>query len=111
MSRLQSFSKESFATAVERVVKRIPKGSVLSYGTVAVHAGFPGAARAVGSLMKKNHDPSIPCHRVIRGDGRCGEYNGGGETQKAQRLHQEGVVLERKILGGQIIWRVRGYRN
>lgn len=79
-----------FQQAVHRVVRAIPKGSVLSYGQVAEAAGFPGAARAVGTLMSKNFDPSIPCHRVIRSDGSLGPYNRGGESVKRELLKQEG---------------------
>lgn len=78
-----------FTVAVHRVVQGIPLGETRTYGQVAELAGFPGAARAVGSLMRANHDPNIPCHRVIRGDGRPGEYNRGGERVKARLLRDE----------------------
>ncbi len=82
-----------FEKSVLRVVSEIPRGSVLSYGEVARRAGFPGAARAVGTLMKKNHDPNIPCHRVICSDGYVGEYNTGGSMIKMKKLKLEGVSL------------------
>lgn len=81
-----------FARSVRKVVASIPKGQVLSYKEVAVRAGFPGAARAVGTLMKNNYDPSIPCHRVICSDGRLGQYNR-GEKRKAMLLEEEGVKI------------------
>lgn len=68
----------------------------MSYGEVARRAGFPGAARAVGSLMAKNFDPCIPCHRVIRSDGRPGEYNRGGEREKRRLMLLEGVRFSPK---------------
>ena len=95
-----------FSQAVHEVVAHIRKGTVLSYADVAKQAGFPGAARAVGSLMRKNHDPRIPCHRVIRSCGRIGAYNRGGEEGKANLLMQEGVPLERKIRSGKSVWSV-----
>lgn len=95
-----------FSQAVHEVVVRIRKGTVLSYADVAKQAGFPGAARAVGSLMRKNHDPGIPCHRVIRSCGRIGAYNRGGEEGKARLLMQEGVLLDKKIHAGRSIWSV-----
>src|SRR3989344_6670473 len=55
----------SFAERVREAVRRIPKGQTRSYGDVACAVGRPGAARAVGTVMKNNYDPSIPCHRVI----------------------------------------------
>ena len=66
----------SFKDKVLRVVKNIPKGKTLSYKEVAKGAGSPNAFRAVGSIMKENKDKNIPCHRVIRSDGRVGKYNG-----------------------------------
>ncbi len=66
----------SFREKVLRAVKRIPKGSTASYKEVAEAAGCPGAYRAVGTIMKHNTDPSVPCHRVIRSDGSLGGYNG-----------------------------------
>lgn len=81
-----------FVGAVTRVVRAIPRGQVMSYGAVATQAGFPGASRAVGTLMKKNFDPSIPCHRVICSDGRVGAYNRGRE-KKIALLLAEGVSI------------------
>jgi O-6-methylguanine DNA methyltransferase len=78
------------------VVRSIPKGSVMTYQEVAAKAGSPGASRAVGSLMKANHDPSIPCHRVVRSDGSIGEYNrAGGSKTKWSRLEEEGVDMSK----------------
>ncbi|OGI14271.1 MAG: 6-O-methylguanine DNA methyltransferase [Candidatus Moranbacteria bacterium RIFCSPHIGHO2_01_FULL_54_31] len=82
----------SFSEKVLAVVKKIPKGKTLSYAEVARRAGSPGASRAVGSLMKQNFDPAIPCHRVIRSDGSLGEYNRGGTKAKARKLRAEGVL-------------------
>lgn len=84
-----------FTRAVHRVVRAIPLGETRTYGQVAELAGYPGAARAVGSLMKANTDPDIPCHRVVRGDGRPGEYNRGGERVKARLLAEELVLSTR----------------
>ena len=82
----------SFAEKVWQVVCRIPEGKVLSYGMVATQAGFPGAARAVGTLMKQNFDPARPCHRVIRADGTLGQYNRGAAA-KERLLRTEGIVI------------------
>lgn len=83
----------SFRARVLAVVRKIPRGSVLSYGEVAKRAGSPRAARAVGSIMRENHNPNIPCHRVIRSDGEIGGYNGGEEMKRAL-LRAEGYVGE-----------------
>jgi O-6-methylguanine DNA methyltransferase len=81
-----------FAEKVYAVVARIPKGKTLTYGQVAKKAGKPGAARAVGSLMAKNYRPNVPCHRVIRSDGRIGNYNRGGQSRKTELLREEGFL-------------------
>lgn len=96
---------KTFADRVRKIVKQIPQGSVLSYKQVAEAAGSPRAFRAVGTIMKYNHDPSIPCHRVIRSDGKMGEYNGGREI-KRKLLHSEGwrnKKSRRKFLASQLL--------
>lgn len=81
----------SFQKRVYEVVKKIPKGEVLSYQQVAELAGSPGASRAVGNALNKNHDPLVPCHRVIRSDGKTGGYNG-GVLKKVALLKKEGYI-------------------
>ena len=76
-SRQASFSERVYA-----IVAKIPKGSVMTYQQVAAKAGSPHAARAVGNLMKNNYNPKIPCHRVVRSDGKIGDYNRGGSERK-----------------------------
>lgn len=68
---------KTFEEKVLLIVKKIPKGEVLTYKETARHAGSPRAWRAVGNILKKNYDPAIPCHRVIRSDGTPGGYNRG----------------------------------
>lgn len=96
--------RKNFSEAVSLVVASIPKGTTLSYAAVAKKAGFPGAARAVGSLMRKNIDRKIPCHRVIRSDGRIGAYNRGGEEGKALRLKREKVRVQTRCIAGKFVW-------
>jgi O-6-methylguanine DNA methyltransferase len=83
---------KSFAEKVRDVVKKIPKGNVLTYGQVASKAGSHGASRAVGTIMAHNFDPNIPCHRVIRSDGKIGNYNRGGSSVKRKLLIEEGYL-------------------
>ena len=82
---------KTFREKVFEVVRKIPKGEVLSYGEVARRAGRSRAARAVGSILKTNFNPAIPCHRVIRSDGRLGNYNRGA-SEKRKILTQEGYL-------------------
>lgn len=70
------------------MVARIPKGKTLSYKEVAIRAGRAKAYRAVGNILNKNYNPKIPCHRVIRSDGKIGGYNR-GETNKIELLNLE----------------------
>ncbi len=64
----------------------------MTYGEVALLAGSPRAYRAVGSIMSKNYDSQIPCHRVIRANGNTGRYNR-GELRKIELLKEEGVLI------------------
>lgn len=84
---------KTFTEKVKDVVRKIPKGKCMTYAEVAKAAGNPKAARAVANVMAKNFDESIPCHRVIRSDGKVGGYNRGGETTKRALLQAEGVVI------------------
>ncbi len=79
----------TFTEQVKVVVRKIPKGTVMTYREVAVAAGNPLAARAVANIMAKNYDPTVPCHRVIRSDGTLGGYNRGGEAAKRAILQTE----------------------
>jgi O-6-methylguanine DNA methyltransferase len=73
--------KKSFSDRVYSVVKNIPQGKVFTYKQVATMAGSPRAFRAVGNILNKNYDPNIPCHRVIRSDGKTGGYNRGKKNK------------------------------
>jgi methylated-DNA-[protein]-cysteine S-methyltransferase len=87
------FLKEpsSFAMSVYRIVAAIPPGKTKSYKDVAAGTGNPRAARAIGSVMRKNPwAPFVPCHRVIGSDGNmCGYGGSGGVELKAAFLEYE----------------------
>ena len=78
----KKFTK-SFGEKVYEIVRKIPSGKTLSYAEVARRAGSPKAARAVGNILHGNHDPKVPCHRVIRSDGKPGGYNRGARRKVA----------------------------
>ncbi len=84
--------QKSFAQKVYSIVRKIPAGKVLTYQQVAEKMGSPKSYRAVGSALKKNTNPLIPCHRVIKSDGRVGEYNG-LTGKKIELLKKEGAIL------------------
>ncbi|MCI5051229.1 MAG: MGMT family protein [Candidatus Pacebacteria bacterium] len=83
---------KTFTEKVIAVVKKIPKGKVMTYKQIAEKVGSPNASRAVGSIMAKNNDLSVPCHRVIRSDGSIGPYNGLRAKSKEQLLKEEGAL-------------------
>jgi O-6-methylguanine DNA methyltransferase len=85
-------SSTEFGRRVLALVGRVPAGRVVTYGDLARLAGRPGAARAVGNLMRRAVVPGLPYHRVIAAGGRLGGY-GGHEGVKQALLRQEGVPV------------------
>ncbi len=81
----------SFSQKVLEVVRNIQKGEVMTYKQVAEKAGNPKASRAVGNILNKNYNPDIPCHRVVRSDGKTGGYNRGA-ARKIEILRKEGYL-------------------
>jgi O-6-methylguanine DNA methyltransferase len=73
---------KSFKQKVLDAVRKIPKGKTMSYKEVAELTGSPNAYRAVGNILNKNNNPKIPCHRVIRSNGKIGGYNKGVKIKK-----------------------------
>jgi methylated-DNA-[protein]-cysteine S-methyltransferase len=83
-----------FQRRVLEVVRGISRGEVRPYVWVADEAGSPGASRAVGNVMAHNPVPLlVPCHRVVRNDGRIGSY-AFGAGEKVRLLRAEGVSPE-----------------
>jgi O-6-methylguanine DNA methyltransferase len=82
---------KKFKEKVFEVVRKIPKGKTLTYKEVARKAGSEKAFRAVGNILNTNYDPKIPCHRVVRSDGKTGGYNR-GEKLKKEILKKEGAI-------------------
>ncbi|OGD25198.1 6-O-methylguanine DNA methyltransferase [Candidatus Azambacteria bacterium RIFCSPHIGHO2_01_FULL_40_24] len=82
----------TFQQQVYAVVKKIPKGKTLTYKEVAMQVGKPKAYRAVGNILNKNRDPEVPCHRVIRSDGKLGGYRDGA-IAKVRILKREGFII------------------
>ena len=83
----------TFEAAVYAALAAVPHGTAVSYRELAAAAGHPDAYRAVGSAMARNQLPLIlPCHRVVRNDGRLGQY-GTDPEWKARLLLLEGVAV------------------
>lgn len=87
------------STAFQRRVldacRAIPAGETLSYAQLAIIAGAPGAARAVGNVMRTNRLPLVvPCHRVVASGGALGGYSAPeGLAMKRRLLAREGVAV------------------
>ncbi len=79
-----------FKEKVLEIVSNIPKGTTLTYKEVAKLSGSPKAFRVVGTILKRNQNKKIPCHRVVRSDGTVGQYNGLQGTSKKEILKREG---------------------
>ncbi len=89
-------SANDFTDEVSRVLLELEPGEVISYGEVAEEAGFPGAARAVGNLVRST--PGLPWWRVVARNGRLAP---GHEQRQAQLLRGEGV----SVVDGRVVMR------
>jgi methylated-DNA-[protein]-cysteine S-methyltransferase len=76
-----------FAASVVDACRRVPYGETRSYGDLARDVGADRAARAVGNVMRTNRCPLVvPCHRVVHGDGRIGQFSAPQGVSMKQRL-------------------------
>ncbi|MDI6884167.1 MAG: MGMT family protein [Hadesarchaea archaeon] len=95
-----------FQARVLELVSLVPRGRVTTYKELARAAGKPRAYRAAANTLAKNPRPvQIPCHRVVRSDGRIGGYKLGAK-RKAELLASEGVEIE----GQKIVLSKYGFR-
>ena len=77
-----------FQRQVVKACRAIKRGDSRSYGEVAAAAGSPGAARAVGQVMRTNRTPLIvPCHRVVAAGGKLGGFSA-----------PQGLAMKRRLL-------------
>lgn len=85
-----------FARSVLRTCRKIGIGQTVTYGQLAEKAGRPNASRAVGTVLAKNPMPLIiPCHRIIRSDGKLGGFSApGGITTKKKMLELESKTIK-----------------
>jgi len=85
--------RTTFQQKVLACCQLIPYGCVMTYGEVAMKVDHPGAARAVGSVMRNNNCPLvIPCHRVLGSNGNLSGFSAGtGTDLKLRLLQMEGV--------------------
>ncbi len=76
--------------AIARVLEGLERGDVVTYGEVALEAGFPGRSRAVGRFLAE-HGGRYPWWRVVNAAGRLVP---GHEAEQARRLRREGVAVD-----------------
>ncbi len=81
------------AQKIYQLAKKIPAGKVTTYGEIAAALKKPRMSRFVGTVLNKNTDESIPCHRVVKQNGEIGGYNK-GTIKKIAILKREGVIVE-----------------
>jgi len=84
---------------VYKKLTEVPQGKVTTYGELAKAVGLKNGQRVIGQIMKKNPYPVIiPCHRVVKSDGKVGGYDYGEEV-KINMLRKEGInIKDGKIL-------------
>lgn len=87
--KMNSFDK------IYAVVRRIPRGTVATYGQVAMLAGNPRWARVVGYALHANPDPEgIPCYRVVTKDGHTSKaFAFGGADMQRALLEADGITF------------------
>lgn len=98
-----SDSSRTFTSAVIAVIEAIPSGHVMAYGEIAEEAGYPGAARAVGNVLRTV--PGLPWWRVVTATGRLVPHH---EQEQEARLRAEGVAVRRgRVTPGETVDSVR----
>lgn len=96
MDPLDRTTWTDFELAVAKVLEGLRSGDVVTYSEVAEEAGHPGAARAVGSLLRRGDGAGFPWWRVVTADGR---FASDDPEEQARRLSVEGVAVRRGRLG------------
>lgn len=81
-------NESDFETEVREVIMSLRPGDLMTYGEVAAEAGFPGAARAVGRVLRVSE--GLPWWRIVTSTGRLVP---GIETEHAERLANEGIMV------------------
>jgi methylated-DNA-protein-cysteine methyltransferase-like protein len=100
-------AKRNIFNEIRKVVARIPRGKVTTYGAIAEFLGTKDA-RLVGYAVYGNQDPKIPCHRVVKKDGFLAEkYSLGGWQEQKWRLQKDKTtfVSERQVNMEKHFWK------
>jgi methylated-DNA-[protein]-cysteine S-methyltransferase len=86
-----------FSEGCYSILKRVPKGKVTTYGGIARRLNSRGAQAVGGAMSRNKRIGEVPCHRVVRNDGRIGGF-ALGNKKKIKMLKSEGV----KIVNGRV---------
>ncbi len=87
-------NKTEFERKVLVATFRIPKGKISTYKRIAEKVNRPRAYRAAANALKKNPlHPIVPCHRVVRSDGRFGGEKKSAEARR-KLVKKEGIPIE-----------------
>jgi methylated-DNA-protein-cysteine methyltransferase-like protein len=82
---------------VYKVVKKIPKGKVMTYGQIAKELEIKDV-RKVGWALHANKSSDVPCHRVVNKEGRLAKnFAFDGEVEQQRRLESEGIVFTKNL--------------
>ncbi|NMC42794.1 MAG: DNA methyltransferase [candidate division Zixibacteria bacterium] len=103
-------SPDTFHTRAVRLIQRIPKGKVVTYGQVATLAGEPRGARQVVRILNSSwKTEKLPWHRVINRNGQISLPPGGGYELQKSLLEKENVVFgpDDTIDLGRFLWKPR----
>ena len=88
---MKNIKGTDFQKMVWSEITKIPKGKTITYKELAMKIGKPKAYRAVANACAKNPLLEIiPCHRVIREDGKMGGYKGKKGIERKKRLLRSG---------------------
>ena len=88
--------ESDFVKAVYSALKKVPRGKVVTYSSLAKAIARPGTARAVGNALNKNpYAPKVPCHRVVKSSGEVGGF-ASGTKKKIKLLKSEGIKIKGK---------------
>ncbi len=78
-----------FESDVLAMIASLKPGEIVTYGEVAAEVGKPGAARAVGSTLRR-YGSEVPWWRVVASNGRLVP---GSEQRHTEKLTSEGVTV------------------
>lgn len=101
--------EQSVFERIYDVVRKIPRGSVATYGQIAMLAGNPRWARVVGYALHVNPDPkNIPCYRVVNRFGKVSSaFAFGGENMQIELLKKDGIEVVNGVVDlNKYIWRI-----